>query len=111
MLEISHQWVLTSTGAGSAASGLGLRTSQTLTFAVFCEALNDTCAIGIESAPKNTSTAWTRMGSTAYSVSSGGQCVIVQVAGPLFQVRPYLIARTASTSFVDVHLTGVSGGA
>jgi len=108
MLEINFPWTLTSTGAAATAcDGAGLRWAQQLTFSVACQAPADTCSFGIEAAPQN-STLFTRMGSTLYSVSSGA-CAIVQLTGPLQQVRPYLISRTASTSIVTVQLDGTSG--
>jgi hypothetical protein len=110
VLEISHQWTaLASSGPATPCSGLGLRLSQTINITVGCQAVNDTVVFGIEAAPQNNSTNWTRLGSTAYSVSSGGQCAVVQLTGGVQQIRPYIIAKTASTTLVDIQLDGVSG--
>ena len=105
--EAFFKWVLTSTGASTTIFGTNneLRVCRNLTFIVDCSVTNDTCAIGIESGPTDTGF-FDRMGSTAYSVSSGGFAATIQLSGPLACVRPYLIARTASTSVINVTLLG-----
>lgn len=104
--EVFFKWVLTSTGASATVFGETgqLRHCRNLTFLVDASVAGDTAFIGIESGPTDTGF-FDRMGSTAYSVSSGVSATI-QFSGPLLCVRPYLVARTASTSIVNVTLVG-----
>ena len=97
---------LSSTGASTTVYGVRgeLRGCRNITFIADANVAGDTAAIGIESGPTDTGF-FDRMGSTAYSVSSG-LAVTIQFTGPLECVRPYFIARTASTTVVNITLVG-----
>ena len=104
--EAFFKWTLTSTGASTTVYGTNgeLRHCRNLSLLVNTAVAGDTAAVGIESGPTDTGF-FDRMGSTAYSVSSGVAATI-QFSGPLECVRPYLIARTAATSVITVTLVG-----
>jgi len=108
MFEINRRWFgVTSSGAQATEDGPGLQFSEAVTFTAWVDGATDTAVIGIEHAFSSTSN-FDRMGSTAYSISSGGQ-VTIQLPGPLRAVRPFVIAKTASTTVVNINLDGVSG--
>lgn len=99
-------WSLSSTGASTqVVTPPSLLTSQQITVIADMAAAGDTGVFGIEHARTSTS-AFVRMGSTAYSVSSGGS-VTVQLSGPLYAVRPYLISRTSTTAVMTIQMVGV----
>lgn len=93
-----------STGAhGTIFDNVGLRLCQNLTLQLIC-GNGGTCSFGIEVGTDSTS-GFSRMGSTAYEMSSASQQV-VQFSGPVEAIRPYLIARTDSATFARVILHG-----
>lgn len=104
--EAFFKWILTSTGASTTIFGVNgeLRHCRNLTFLIDANVAGDTAAVGIESGPTDTGF-FDRMGSTAYSISSG-VAATVQFSGPLMCVRPYFISRTAATSAINVTLVG-----
>ena len=105
--ELHFTWSLTSSGAATALDAPGLRTSRTLTFCAQMDNASgsgDTCVFGLEHGLSSTGT-FERLGSTAYTVSSGGS-VTVQLNGPLFVVRPFVIAKTASTATLILRVIG-----
>ena len=108
MLEMTRRWFgISSSGAQTAEDGPGLQHSQAITITAWCDAVADTAVIGIEHGWNSTSP-FDRLGSTAYSISSG-LSVTIQLSGPLRAVRPFVIAKTASTTLVNIALDGVSG--
>jgi hypothetical protein len=101
--EQGYYWSLTSTGASTAICS-GLNSAQNITLTADCESAADTGYFGIEAAADSTSR-FVRMGSSAYSISSGEACV-VQLDGPLGCIRPYLISRSGATSIIRIRLLG-----
>lgn len=102
--EFDFNWLLTSTGAGTVNADDALKNCQRLTIIADCLVAGDTATIGIESGPNSTGF-FDRMGSTAYTISSGA-AVTIQLSGPLLAIRPYYINRTASTSSVRIRVVG-----
>lgn len=101
ILENSASWSLTSSGA-STQLWVGLETAQNVTLVVDVSGGTDTCVVGIEHGWEPASTGhFSRLGSTAYSVSSGAS-VTIQLNGPMAVIRPYLIAKTAATTTVRI---------
>jgi hypothetical protein len=100
---------LISSGAAQAYDGEGLKTCRQLTFTIEKRVTTDTAVVGIEFARTSTSP-FVRMGSTAYALASSvapNECQVVQLAGPIGAVRPYVISKTASTTKVIVSLLAV----
>ena len=101
ILETTYEWSLTSTGASTSILALP-NECQNIVIAADCADVASTAGIGIEHARTSTGT-YVRMGSTAYAISSG-ESVVIQLDGPLFYVRPYLISRTDSSVVVRISL-------
>jgi len=97
-----------STGASTNVfDGIGLRSCLQVTITIETPAAIDTCVVGIEHARTSTSP-FQRMGSTAYVLNSSlaPESLTVQLEGPLFAVRPYLISRTSTATKVVIALAG-----
>lgn len=99
----------TSSGASTRVyDGIGLQTCRQVTLTIETTEAVDTAVVGIEHARTSTSP-FVRLGSTAYALASSGaaESLTVQLAGPLFAVRPFLISRTASTTKIVIALVAV----
>jgi len=97
---------LTSTGASTLTYGdqRELRDCRNITLIAQAHETTDTAVIGIESAIDSTGK-FERLGSTGISLSSGVSATI-QFTGPLGTIRPYIIAKTGSTTRVSIVLMG-----
>lgn len=96
----------TSTGASTKVCDVaGLLTCRNITITIETPVTADTCVVGIEHARTSTSP-FQRMGSTAYVLNSSlaPESLTIQLEGPLFAVRPYLISRTNTATKVVVAL-------
>ena len=108
--DASFRWSTTALISSCASTlvydGVGLKTCRNLTIIIEKPVTTDTAVVGIEVAATSTGT-FVRMGSTAYALASSvapNECQVVQLAGPIGAIRPYVISKTASTTKVVVTL-------
>lgn len=99
---------LTSSGASTVVyDNPGLRTCRNVTIVAETQVDADTAVIAIEHARTSTSP-FVRLGSTAYALASSAapEAIVIQLTGPLFAIRPFVISKTASTTVVNIALIG-----